>query len=398
MAWKRGRFVASLVLSLLFTIGVPICVVSVLVMGIPVCVFTVLVLGNSPGFLIENAMQDIKSLFLSFVAPLVVGTAIPFACGMPYKGLGLSTGLRVLGAAFPIVIFIVLFQKIGFTGIGLFGMSVVCGLVVGMVLLIVFGLSWLRMFPEREECQHCKGKSFLQTVDIRLKRILDSCLLFPLCICRGTKWGLFTIETRCRVCGTICDISGRHSLIPLLVVFVLANVLVIMPWLSSVDREEIAILKQHVNEVKGLVTNHRKTQVVEKPAIEGGVIVWDMLRDSRSGASGMLPRSLWANADDKQVTVFLVLPERRKTYIGTYSISKQPAYRVDVDVAVAYWPEAKLAGVFQVAGDPPRSTRTPTDAPEYGDMAAPIGRWIKTLPKESTQRGVSPNCPMRSSK
>lgn len=72
---------------------------------------------------------------------------------------------------------------------------------------------------------------------------------------------------------------------------------------------------------------------------------------------------------------------QRNEQVGTYTISRQPAYRQYTDVAVARWPSKTPVGFYSVLSRDPKLLRQVENAPEYGDPNEPIAKWIRTLPK-----------------
>ena len=149
-------------------------------------------------------------------------------------------------------------------------------------------------------------------------------------------------------------------------------------WYAMVSHKETVAQRAIVNEVGGLIGSCRTAG--DTIAIVGKVLVWDMHGDSRSGAQGMLPGLLKAESTDKPITIFMVVGKRDER-VGTYSISRQPAYREYVDIAVAYWPEKTAVGFHSVVSGEPRSSRPVQGTPEYGDPSEPIAKWIESLPR-----------------
>lgn len=136
-----------------------------------------------------------------------------------------------------------------------------------------------------------------------------------------------------------------------------------------------------VDEVRGLVDACKSQPAPASIAMRSKALVWDVRSDSRSGAHGRLPSELRVTGKDERATVFLVLGERTEQ-VGTYSISRQPAYREYIDVCVAYWPEGKAVGVHSVVSRDPRSRRPVQHSPEYGDPNEPIATWVASLPRQ----------------
>jgi hypothetical protein len=133
-----------------------------------------------------------------------------------------------------------------------------------------------------------------------------------------------------------------------------------------------------VNEVRPLIEDCK--QLGEKPiSIRGTCLVWDITKNFRANAHGLLPRKLRATSSDNEITVFMVLPQREEL-VGHYSVSKQPGYRQYVDVCVVYWPQKKAVGMHSVISKDPPLVRKVTHSPEYGDPSKPIASWIESLP------------------
>lgn len=120
-----------------------------------------------------------------------------------------------------------------------------------------------------------------------------------------------------------------------------------------------------VNEVLHLVEDC-KHMGDARISIRGKCLVWDVIKDRRSGAYSKLPGELKASSPDSQITVFMIVAQRN-VMVGRYSTSGQPAYRQYMDVCVAYWPERKAVGMHPVVSREPPLKRPVADIPEYGD-------------------------------
>lgn len=149
-------------------------------------------------------------------------------------------------------------------------------------------------------------------------------------------------------------------------------------WYAMVSHKETVAQRAIVNEVRGLISSCRTAG--DRIAVVDKVLVWDMQGNSRSGAQGMLPGPLKAKSTDKPITVFMVVGKRDER-VGTYSISRQPAYREYMDIAVACWPEKRPVGFHSVVSSEPPPSRPVQGTPEYGDPNKPIAEWIESLPR-----------------
>jgi hypothetical protein len=137
-----------------------------------------------------------------------------------------------------------------------------------------------------------------------------------------------------------------------------------------------------------------KSSPSKSVVIRGKALVWDMRSNRQHGAYGRLPSELKATSTDKVITIFAVIGERLEK-IGTYEISRQPAYREYVDICVVYWPEQKVVGLYWVVSKEPPSVRQVEYTPEYGDPNVPIADWIAALPKEEVGAPTTIGTPTR---
>lgn len=161
---------------------------------------------------------------------------------------------------------------------------------------------------------------------------------------------------------------------------ILVTIVVALAWWGIAAHRQTQQQRRVIDAVRGLVEACKSQLAPGGAPIRGKALVWDVASDSRSAAHGRLPGDLKANGSDGQVTVFLVLGERTEL-VGTYSVSRQPAYRRSVDVCVAYWPEKQAAGLHSVVSADPRARRPVQQRPEYGDPNEPIAAWIAALPR-----------------
>jgi hypothetical protein len=114
--------------------------------------------------------------------------------------------------------------------------------------------------------------------------------------------------------------------------------------------------------------------------LRGEAYIWDETADQVDKAAlDRIPKELLANDTLKPLTVFVVY-KRDKVQVGTYSISRQPAYREDLDVAMFYWPSGDCMGTTRISADPP-SSRVPVNAPGYGSVK--LGDWVAGLRREN---------------
>lgn len=106
----------------------------------------------------------------------------------------------------------------------------------------------------------------------------------------------------------------------------------------------------------------------------GRCLVWSLEGDSVHGANSRLDTSMRYSDGHGPVTVFLVSAKRNQQ-LGTYSISKQPAYREWVDVCVVQFTNAMDSGIaiaaHEIVSLDPRQRRPVQHNPEYGDPAPP---------------------------
>ncbi|MDD5558401.1 hypothetical protein [Candidatus Methylomirabilis sp.] len=194
--------------------------------------------------------------------------------------------------------------------------------------------------------------------------------------------------------GLVGRIAKVLSIIPILVViagfgtFFISGLAVLKngdlgQW-ERQDRIELNSLRGIVNDVKPLVGISRTIE--NKPSIvrEGKALIWDMRSDSISSAHGLLPAHLRAGSSSRPVTVFLVMAERSEQ-VGTYSISKQPAYRQYLDIYVAAWPDKVAIGKASIISKDPPQTRTVRNEPEYGSPDERIVNWIVNLNSKGVQ-------------
>ncbi len=133
---------------------------------------------------------------------------------------------------------------------------------------------------------------------------------------------------------------------------------VVRPLLQDYGRDQGA-QRAIVSEVQDLVEACRATNV-SNPDVIGKALVWNLQTDSPSAAQALLSDELrLASAEETRrlrtpCTVFMIVAERHRE-VGT--LTGQPMYQREADVAVAHWPERKAAGFFSVSGSPPRGWR-----------------------------------------
>ncbi len=139
-------------------------------------------------------------------------------------------------------------------------------------------------------------------------------------------------------------------------------------------RETDAFHRQIADQTQSLIGEAKKRSGEIK--IRGGVLVWDVERNSRSEEYDF-PRTLCAKPSDRHVTVFMIT-RRNDVQVGVYSLGGK-AYRQSLDVAVVYWPEKTPVGFATIQGaEPPRVTHSRGDF--HGDTTEPFMKWIKSLP------------------
>jgi hypothetical protein len=152
-------------------------------------------------------------------------------------------------------------------------------------------------------------------------------------------------------------------------------------WIKSIICPKATITEQEiVNDVSGLIKRCRRAGKNIK-INDRKILVWDMHNKSRSSAHGKLPGALKASCDDNRIAVFMIVGKRNEN-VGFYSISRKPAFRQYIDIAVANWPEKKPVGFYSVVSKDPRSRRPVQYKPEYGDPNIPIVKWIQSVVKK----------------
>jgi hypothetical protein len=141
-----------------------------------------------------------------------------------------------------------------------------------------------------------------------------------------------------------------------------------------------------VQNVRSLVEQCRLT--TNEVVVVGKVFVWDLRGNSLSGAQELLPADLQAKPTDTPVTIVLIVGDRKEK-IGTYSVTKQPAFRQVVDLAVVYWPHPAVAGQHSVQSVDPPARRRLTGTPGYGDPSQRIADWIMSRPIQAARPVVT---------
>lgn len=111
-------------------------------------------------------------------------------------------------------------------------------------------------------------------------------------------------------------------------------------------------------------------------------IVWDLDRNALHQAHSWIDKPLRFRGGDGPVTVFLV-EATLSEYVGTYSISHQPAlkqwYRVYAVNFATIDDRGTPLGSRSFSGDPPEK-RQVADRPERGSAWLFISLWIESLP------------------
>jgi hypothetical protein len=144
------------------------------------------------------------------------------------------------------------------------------------------------------------------------------------------------------------------------------------------ERIELSALRGIANDVKSLVEICKTMEDRRAIVRDDKALVWDMRSDSLSSAHGLLPADLRASSSSRRVTVFMVMAERSEQ-VGTYSVSKQPAYRQYLDIYVAAWPGKVAMGKASIISKEPPQTRTVRNEPEYGSPDERIVNWIVSM-------------------
>jgi HEAT repeats len=113
------------------------------------------------------------------------------------------------------------------------------------------------------------------------------------------------------------------------------------------------------------------------------VLVWEMWRNQKDPAQKLLDRFMKYPNSNNPVTVFLVGSQQTEQ-VGTYSISRQPAYREWVDVYVVQFRDLTDNGTpiaaHKVVSLDPAEERPVQNTPEFGDPAPSVASWINSLP------------------
>jgi hypothetical protein len=122
----------------------------------------------------------------------------------------------------------------------------------------------------------------------------------------------------------------------------------------------------------------------DKPVTRlGKCLVWNLDGNSTYPAQDGLDSSIQYSKGDGPVTVFLV-SDKRSEQMGTYSVSKEPAYRQWVDVCVVQFSSTNDSGTatatHEVVSLDPRQSRPVQYSPEYGDPVPKVVEWISALP------------------
>jgi hypothetical protein len=115
--------------------------------------------------------------------------------------------------------------------------------------------------------------------------------------------------------------------------------------------------------------------------LRGKAFIWDNTADKADMAFERIPEELRGNDALTPLTVF-VIHRRNQVQVGTYTVSGQPAYRENLDVAVFYWPSGECVGTLNIDGGPPPATRTVQNVPGYG-TSVKLADWIVGLRREN---------------
>jgi hypothetical protein len=116
--------------------------------------------------------------------------------------------------------------------------------------------------------------------------------------------------------------------------------------------------------------------------LRGEAYIWDKTTDSvEKTVFDRIAQDLRGTDAMKPLTVFVIY-NRNQVQVGTYTVSRQPAYRESLDVAMFYWPSGECVGTTHVdGGDPPR-TRPVQYVPGYGSSVK-LADWISGLRREA---------------
>ena len=118
--------------------------------------------------------------------------------------------------------------------------------------------------------------------------------------------------------------------------------------------------------------------------LRGEAYIWYRTTDSvEKTAFGRIAQELRGSDAMKPLTVFVIY-NRAQIQVGTYSVSHQPAYRENLDVAVFYWPSGECVGTTRIDGGDPPATRPVQYVPGYGSSVK-LADWISGLHRENTR-------------
>jgi hypothetical protein len=142
--------------------------------------------------------------------------------------------------------------------------------------------------------------------------------------------------------------------------------------------KHVAILRI-VDDVKALIPVGGGPLQAKKIPVVGSAVAWDKLNDWTIDVDGTVLTA-------KSATVFMVY-DVSYPVVGRYVASnfqgtkrlpdiEKPAYGIAISVAVAYWPEKKLAGFFR--------TQDPSPSDEKLRRYGFLRNWIDSFPRDAT--------------
>lgn len=169
-----------------------------------------------------------------------------------------------------------------------------------------------------------------------------------------------------------------------------------------------------VIEARSLINDCMSKGEVSECVLRGKAVVWNLrLAEEGGGQQRFLPLDLRADCSDGPLTLFMAAHEER-TQVGTYhydggifgpGAEACPAYQLQVDVCVVYWPERTPVGYHRVTGDPPyegitrRWTRhqpdTVTGLPIWGPVMPNVLDWVVRQPKDEGSSPAGGHAPRR---
>lgn len=168
---------------------------------------------------------------------------------------------------------------------------------------------------------------------------------------------------------------------------------IISSHMESLEREAIRKIIDDCNGALKICRGTSNKGEIKDFKIKGDILIWRnspkileiiKKRDGKIKKSkkilyrdieSYIPREVRANKKSNLVTLFFIVRSRLDK-VGVYDISKEPAYRQYVDIAVVYWPSKEPVGLYSVISHEPPHSRPVKYEPEYGRIGPPVARWI----------------------